>query len=485
MHVLRSRSALILAAALVCGVAVSITGARAADPVPVPAPVAVPPSDPRPNIVVVLTDDQRRDTLWAMPAVQRLLVERGITFRQAMVPTSLCCPSRATILTGRYAHTTRVFGNGDVGGARYGGWPRFYRTGAERETIAVALDRAGYHTGMFGKYLNYFHRSPRVAGAGYVPPGWDEFSVLMSPHGAYYKYRLSDGEAHGEAPEDYSTDVIAQRAVNFIQRAPADQPLLLFAWPYGPHAPYKPAPRHLDTMSDLPRYTPRTLFQSSQTMPQWMADREQVTQSDVDLVRQRQYEALQSVDDMVLAIDQALERTGRDRNTLFIFSSDNGYFWGEHRIIGKDSPYRDSTRVPMVLRWDGRAPAGARSDRLVLNVDIAATIAKAAGVRFPSDGMDMLGDRQRSGVVLEAMEGYHDRPPYCGWRSKNRMYVRWATGEEELYDYRSDPYEQHNLADRKRYDELRKRMKAKAKTACSPVPPGFRWSKRDWQPRFP
>lgn len=440
------------------------------DPTPSPAPA---PVDPRPDVVVVLTDDQRPETLAWMPEVQRLLVERGTTYRQAMVPTSLCCPSRATILTGRYAHTTRVFGNGDVGGGRLGGWPRFHRTGSEQRTVAVRMQQAGYRTGLVGKYLNYFGNR---AEPGHVAPGWDTFTVQMSKHGRYYRYRLSDGTAHGSEPQDYSTDVFASRAVDFVRSTPRDQPMFLFFAPYGPHAPYTPAPRHLGALEGrLPQYVPRTLRQPKRTMPRWMRARKSFTQAEVDLTRLRQHESMLSVDEAVASIHDALAETGRERDTLFVFTSDNGYFWGEHRIIGKDSPYQDSTRVPMVVRWDGRVPAGATSDRLVLNVDIAETVTTAAGVGMRTDGLDMLGVRRRSGFVLEAMTGYHERPPYCGWRTRNRMYVQWGTGEEELFDYRRDRYERRNRADEPAWQELRRRMRAKAKAACVPAPPAFRW----------
>jgi len=466
---------LALAAAALAGTLATAPGQAAVDPV-TPGPPTGRQLDPRPNIVVIVTDDQRRDTLRFMPAVQRLLVQQGTRYTNAMVPTSLCCPSRATILTGRYAHTTGVFGNGDVGGERWGGWSRFYATGAERRTVAVALQRAGYRTGLVGKYLNYFGRSESLLGPGYTPPGWDYFSALLSTHGAYYDYRLSDGGSYGRAPEDYSTDVFAARAVDFVTTAPASQPLFLYFAPYAPHKPYAPAPRHLGSLDGLlPTYTSPTLQQRSRTLPRWMRPRARATQADVDVIRQRQVESLLAVDEAVASIHQALQQLGRDRNTLYVFTSDNGYFWGDHRIIGKDGPYQDSTRVPMVVRWDGRVPAGVSSKRLVLNVDLAATIARAAGVSMRTDGLDMLGDRRRRGFLLEAMYGYNNRPAYCGWRTRNRMYVQWATGEEELYDYRLDPAEQRNLAGRPDWQKVRKAMRAQARDACVPKPPGMRW----------
>jgi arylsulfatase A-like enzyme len=443
-----------------------------------PAPSTTPPErraalpDPRPNVVVILTDDQRRDTLSHMPQVQRLLVQQGMTYRQAMVPTSLCCPSRSTILTGLYAHSSRVYGNGDVGGARLGGWRRFHRTGMEKRTMGVAFRRAGYRTAMIGKYLNYFGK----AKPGYVPPGWDRFSTLLSKHGAYYAYWLNDGTYHGITPQDYSTDVFAHQAAEFVRSTPAEQPLFLFFSPYGPHAPYKPAPRHDGALEGkLSRYVAPTLKQKLRTMPKWMRERVHVTQTEVDYTRQKQLESLLSVDDAVASVHQALSETGRADNTLFVFLSDNGYFWGEHRIIGKDAPYQDATRIPMVVRWDGHVPAGVTSGRIVLNVDVARTVTDAAGVSMRTDGLDMLGRKKRKGFVLEAMNGYHERPAYCGWRTKHRMYVRWATGEQELFDYRSDPNERRNLAHRRKWADVRKKMRAKARQHCTPEPPHYDW----------
>lgn len=445
--------------------AVAATGTPPADPPVVP--------EPRPNVVIVLTDDQRRESMTYMPSVQRLLVDQGTRYTQAMVPTSLCCPSRATILTGLYAHSTKVFGNGDVGGPRYGGWRRFNRAGMEERTLAVALHDVGYRTALVGKYLNYFGR---YTSPGYVPPGWDTFSTTLSSHGSYYGYRLNDGTYHGTAPEDYSTDVFAAKATEFIRSTPVEQPLFLFFAPFGPHAPYVPAPRHDGALKGaLPGYTAPTMYQKLSTMPRWMRKRRHFTQAAVDLTRQRQQETLLSVDEAVQGIHDALQETGRERETLFVFLSDNGYFWGEHRVIGKDAPYKDSTYIPLVVRWDGRVPAGVTDDRIVLNVDVARTVAAATGASMRTEGLDMFGPETRKGFVLEAMKGYNDRPAYCGWRTKNRMFVRWDGGEEELFDYRLDPAERLNLAEKPRWAGVGRSMSAKAFAACRPRLPNFNW----------
>lgn len=487
MHTRTTRATTGRAAAAVTSVATALSlltlvgpghpapASAVAAPSPAPSSTPVDPpatQDARPNVVLILTDDQRDGTFSTMPNV-RALQANGTTYTNAMVPTSLCCPSRSTILTGLYAHTSRLYGNGDVGGRRYGGWARFHQLGLEQRTLGTALDAVGYRTGLIGKYLNFFGRD---AAPGYVPPGWDTFDTFLSSHGSYYAYKLSDGTSHGSEPEDYSTDVLASRATEFISSTPAEQPLFLYFAPFGPHAPYNPAPRDVGSLDGkLAEYTATTLHQRLRTMPNWMAARLHYNQAEVDLTRQRQLEALMSIDDAVGEIVRALRDAGREQNTLIVFMSDNGYFWGEHRIIGKDAPYKRATEIPMVLRWDGHVPAGGTNPRIVLNVDVARTIAHAVGARMPTDGLDILGSRTRKGFVLEAMNGYNNRPAYCGWRSRHRMYVRWATGEQELYDYRLDPQEARNLAHRKRWRKVRAAMKAKAYAACRPRPPHFRW----------
>lgn len=444
--------------------------ATPSDQSPAPPPDLV-LDDGRPNVVLIVTDDQRRDTLPYMPAVQELLVQRGTSYSSAMVPTSLCCPSRATILTGLYAHSSKVFGNGDVGGPRYGGWRRFHRAGMENRTLAIALQQVGYRTGLVGKYLNFFGK---YAPPGYVPPGWDTFTTTMSTHGSYYAYRLNDGTVHGVEPQDYSTDVFAGRAVEFIRSTPVDQPLFLYFAPYAPHAPYIPAPRHDGALSGaLSSHVAPTLHQRLSALPRWMQKRLHTSQAKVDRTRQGQLESLLAVDEAVRAIHDTLRETGRQSDTLFIFMSDNGYFWGEHRIIGKDSPYKDSTNIPMVARWDNHIPAAGVDDRLVLNVDIAGTVASVAGATMSTEGLNMFGAQKRRGFVLEAMKGYNNRPAYCGWRTRNRMFVRWDSGERELFDYRLDPHERRNLAHSPQWAGVRRSMQAKAAQACSPRLPHF------------
>ena len=191
-----------------------------------------------PNIILILTDDQRFDTLKVMPEVRRHLVARGMTLRRAIVTNPLCCPSRATILTGRYSHTTGVYFNSGP----FGGWPAFQPS--ESSTIATALDAAGYRTALIGKYINGYKgpRSLCPVRAGIV-------GCVSLSDGAYYNYEMFD-DAAGPGlsllrfrPVEYSTDVIRRKAVGFIRSSPVDTPFFLMLTPYAPHGPMTPAPR--------------------------------------------------------------------------------------------------------------------------------------------------------------------------------------------------------------------------------------------------
>lgn len=432
---------------------------------------------PRPNVVLIVTDDQRADTLASMPRTNRLLVDKGVTFDNGMVPTNLCCPSRASILTGLFSHTTRVYGNGDVGGSRFGGWAQFHRRGLEYRTIATALNRRGYRTGFFGKYLNDFSK---MSPDGYTPPGWDNFTAFKYSRGAYFGYRLTDGSYHGTRKRDYSTDVLARRATRFVRRTPGRQPVFVMFAPYGPHSPYVPAPRDAGQVKPVPAaQLPAALRAVRQrpeadTLPRWMR-RRQTNAATQQAVRSGQTAALLAVDDAVASLVRTMRRQGRVRNTMFVFLSDNGYLWGEHGMVGKDNAYDGGIRIPMVLRWDGHVRRGTVDDRLALNVDVAGTIADATGARMQTEGLDLLGARTRRGFPVEAMAGYRGRPAYCGWRTKRYLYVRYDTGRTELYDYATDPFEQRNLAGDPSVEAVQTRLRTRAARQCRPEPPGFDW----------
>ena len=384
-----------------------------------------------------------------------------------MVPTSLCCPSRSTILTGLYAHTSRLFGNGDVGGPRYGGWRRFHRLGLEKRTLGPALQAAGYRTALIGKYLNFFGKySP----PGYVPPGWDTFAAFMSSHGSYYAYHLSDGTYYGLEPQDYSTDVLASRATDFISSTPVDQPLFLYFAPFGPHAPYTPRPArprdagrqahavHGRDAAPAPAHHARLDAEPTALQPGRGRQDPAASARGADVDRRRR------------RVDRAVAPAGQPGpgHPVRVHVGQRLLLGRAHASSARTRPTTQSTRIPMVMRWDGHTPPACTSGRIVLNVDIARTIAAATGASMETDGLDILGAKARKGFVLEAMDGYNYRPAYCGWRTKNRMFVQWDTGEQELFDYRLDPAEAHNLAHRKSWRPVANAMRAKAYAACRP-----------------
>ena len=458
------RSLFVIVGSLVLAAAFSVT----------PSSVAVGAGPTPPNVVIFVSDDQAKGTMDAMPAVRALIAREGVTLTNGIIPTSICCPSRAALLSGRYARSTGVYKN--VG--TNGGWPTFNSSGAEDRTIAVALQDAGYRTGLFGKYLNGYGG---LAPSGYVPPGWDQFRAIYNPDGkpalsanAYHDYNLhgtGDDVSYGSEASDYSTDVITSESVQFINSAPADQPLFLYYATTGPHAPFTPAPRHIGTWPN------ETLNPAAYTLtlnrPKWRPDTT-LSQRKWITKQASAHEALMSVDEGVEAVVNALG--DRVDNTLFVYLSDNGLQFGEHGLSKKNEPYSGSTEVPMYLRWNGAIPAGTKSTSPVTNADLTATIADAAGVSlFRPDGVSFFSATRPRGVVLEAVSSA-SHPAYCGYRTRRFMYVEYDMRKgREFFDYRDDPDELVNKVKWNRYTNRVAVLRDEAMSGCSPTPEGFDW----------
>ncbi|HET9944221.1 MAG TPA: sulfatase, partial [Actinomycetes bacterium] len=431
--------------------------------------------DRPPNIVLVLTDDQRPDTVRWMPTVTRRIRDKGTRFSRVVASTPTCCPSRASIVTGRYARDTGVYGNT----APNGGWRTFLANGNEQHTLATALHAQGYRTGLVGKYFNGFAQNDHGAPSGHRPPGWDLFLTFATETGAYLDYTLTDGTVGGRHVDDYSTDVLGDRAARFVRRTPADQPLFLMFTPYAPHKPYRPPLRHRGTL-DLPSYRPDSVTHSVRDKPAFLRDRPRVPQHAIDTIRTRQQEMLLAVDEAVAGVLRSLRRSGRLDNTLVVYMSDNGLLIGDHHTIGKDMPYRFATDVPLLLRWDGHVPAGAVDKRLVSTVDVTETILTAAGATMPTSGVDLMAPPVRDHVVLEGrpwqrLDGSVPHPGFCGVRTERWLFVRWGDGFEELYDHRFDRSETVNrVADPARLP-VADTLRDTARTSCVPEPPGFTW----------
>lgn len=426
----------------------------------------------RPNIVLILTDDQRADAISLMPFLQRELVQRGVVFANAVVSTPLCCPSRATLLTGRYAHRHGTYRNAGP----YGGVASF----RDGETLPVWLDRAGYTTALVGKYLNGY-RGRRV------PPGWDRWRAFSWGWG-YFGYRLVDERGRlrhfGYAPGDYSTDVLAREAVKFVRRA--HTPFFLLFAPAAPHEPAVPAPRDRDRLAELgPHASPNLDEEDVSDKPVYVRAQPRLGPRLLQAAaryREAQLESLLSVDRAVRAILTALRQRGALEHTILIYTSDNGVTWGEHRLRAglKAVPYEETIRVPLIFRWDALPVTPHTEEALVANVDLAPTIADLAGVPMPRpDGRSLVplllgGSRAPREIVLEYLHAPRWKiPSYCGLRGERYKYVLYETGEEELYDLLADPYELENLASSERYAHLRDLLRERTARACSPPPPGF------------
>jgi len=444
-------------------------------------------ADNRPNIVFVLLDDldATASPYWdALPSTHKLLQERGVTFDQAFAPTPICCPARSTILTGKYGHNTGVLTNG----GDQGGWGTFYKNGNEAKTMAVWLQNAGYHTGLIGKYLNGIEADPT-----HVPQGWSEwYGAVDNLFYFGYGYTLNENGTlvqYGNTEADYNTDVVANKAVDFIRRATPSggerQPFMLYVAPTAPHLPLPPARRH----SNNPYRTalaPRTENYNEVDVsdkPFWLRASAKLRASIVDAWNDVDYQnrmgSLYAVDEMVEQIVTALDERGELENTWIIFTSDNGYNLGSHRLIHKMAPYEESIRVPLVIVGPdvNTKLRGQRVNAMTLEMDFAPTIAEIAGVAIPSDvdGQSLLpllrgepvaawrDDMLLQYVTAGAANGVgaelpawffvmlgQDIPTYRALRNSTNLYVEWydnpkISHEYELYDLASDPFQLTNL----------------------------------------
>jgi N-acetylglucosamine-6-sulfatase len=449
----------------------------------------------RPNIIFILTDDLDAKSIDAMPKLKSLLVDRGITFSNFFVSYALCCPSRASILRGQYAHNTGVLGNRPP----VGGFEKFHELGRESSIVATWLKAAGYRTGYFGKYLNGY---PLNAASTYVPPGWDEWDSPIT-NSAYrmFNYRMNENGkivTYGATPGDYITDVLARKAVDFIGRGGA--PFFIHLATYAPHGPATPAPRHaaLFAGARAPR-GPSFNEADVSDKPRWLQSRPQLTARQIarlDVLHRRRLQSLQAVDDLIATLIDTLRTTAELQRTYIFFSSDNGFHLGERRLpAGKNTAYEEDIRVPLIVIGPG-LPAGRMVDHLAVNIDLAPTWAELAGAPAPAfvDGrslVPLLGesppplDRWRQAFLIEHFseqrrtDDIDPEPPddpseppqfaaravptLAAVRTRTYVYIEYATGDREFYDVQRDPFELQNVAgtaSRSLLEELAARLAA-------------------------
>ena len=413
------------------------------------------------NVVVLLTDDQNPGEVEAMRNVQRLLVDRGVTFANSFVNFPLCCPARATLFTGQYAHNHGVLGNHLPEGG-YG------RLDAEN-SLPVWLTDAGYRTAYMGKYMQ---------GVRYtIPPGWQTWRAKGGPtEYQYFDYTLNEnGELveYGSRPRDYSDTVISRKAASYIRRyGRGARPFFLMLGYSAPHVRGgedrdcgpQPAPRDEGRFGDIPFPRSPSFNDKDPNKPKKVRAHP-MTSEDKERVIARYRCRLESVlaaDRGVARIVAALRRTGSLRDTYVVFTSDNGLIQGEHRIRGgKEQPYEEAIRVPLVIRGPG-IPQGETSRSTVVNADLAPTIAAIAGAKpgVTIDGESLLPlarhpsrtptrDLPIEGAGFEAV------------RTPRYMYAERETGETELYDLERDRFQLDNRAGEPRLAAVQARLAAR------------------------
>jgi len=374
------------------------------------------------NIVVIMTDDQNTDSLPVMRKLMSFPEGSWVNFTNAFANNSLCCPARATVLTGQYSHVTGVTDNENGENLN------------DTNTLPVWLDHAGYQTGLIGKYLNNY---PWDKGTGYVPPGWDLFQV----------------------PTKVGVDKLTELAVDFINNS--NSPFFLYLAYHAPHNPARTLHRYANAEVYLPPDPPNFNEADISDKPQWVRDLEPLSQSTIDawhaerLASQR---ALLGVDDGLQRIVEALKAKGQLDNTMIIFMSDQGFSWGSHRRIGKHCAYEECSKFPLLIRYPGLT--GNRDEsRLVSNVDLAATIAEYAGItpELPQNGKSFIpfitntATDWKEEVLLERLPTGTGWFVFYGIRVPGWKYVEYLNGDKELYDLNADPYELQNLANKPEY----------------------------------
>ena len=495
-----------------------------------------------PSFVVIQTDDQTLDGLYAtakaypgapdtraMPATLDLIAKKGITFNRYYVSYPLCCPSRVSLLTGRYAHNHNVRGNVSPNG----GYVGFSFRGAMTHNLATWLQADGYHTIHIGKFLNGYGEEPWDNGTT-VPPGWESWYTILDSDRTHYYYGYSmdiNGQVAGPfgdpgswesreygirddigcpfAPANglpcyHVTDQLTNLATSEIRATPAERPFYLQLDYTGPHGDFRrpagpePTPRHYDWFrgASMPHDEEEGLDEGNVSdKPRFIREADHLSPSERHtylVYWQKQLEALRDIDDGVRQVVSTLSQMGRLNNTYIIFTSDNGFFFGEHRLLGgKFLAYEPATHLPLLIRGPGIKP-NTSTGELAANIDIAPTVLELAGAKADKsiDGHSLVpfmrdADlRTRRPILFESFVETNDveaqgalsipgdqsgashasasasadlnrdtahasllAPPkdYSGIRLGPYKYIAWPDGEKELYDINRDPYELNSI----------------------------------------
>lgn len=418
----------------------------------------------RPNVLFILTDDQRWDMMSCAghevlhtPHMDRLAAE-GTRFENAFVTNSLCAPARATCLTGRYSHSHDVFTNP-------GPRAETMQVPGDIATFPELFQDAGYHTRLIGKWHLSNFRHPR---------GFDRW-VSIPGQGDYYNPQLIFDGSEKKVP-GYTTDLLTDYAIDFVNSPPADRPWMLYLSYKAPHLPYDPHDRYLEPFKNHTFELPETYDDSREGEPPWRAEMRKAGWSDRHVGPDRIQRTLRGYHGLVKGIDvnlgrlwKALERTGQWENTVIVFIGDNGHMLGENGLFQKMRMYEPSIRVPLIVR-DPRRAAGRVRSEMALNNDVMPTLLDAAGLPIPQSVqgrslLPLLDDSQpaewRDAFLYEHLHTRHLSPMVRGVRTERWKYTEYYVPGEfvELFDLRSDPNERRNLADDPAHAETRGRLR--------------------------
>ncbi|HEY7873776.1 MAG TPA: sulfatase [Actinomycetota bacterium] len=424
-------------------VAAALVAATASSTLPGPhgaAPSTAHAQEFLPNFVIIVSDDQRTG-LEMMPKTQRRLGGKGVSFPNAFTTTPFCCPARASIMTGRYAHNTDVHTGADA------------RKLDQSTTVQHYLQQAGYHTALFGKYLNSWSVSVEL-------PRFDEWAFFNRSKHAY-----QDGtwNVNGTVKriKKYSTTYLEHKARRFVEsraRKEPSKPWYMYVASAAPHAPYLPERKYRRAPVGRLELTPAILEDDLSDKPSWAQVKHVRPESTARHLRTRQHRTLMSVDDMVGDLVRTLRAAGELDETYIFYISDNGLMWGEHGLAGKAVPYMPAVSVPFLMRAPG-GPKGFEDERLVANIDIAPTIMDAAGLQAtnaPMDGHSLLDAAiSRDRLLLEYYDekkpGGESRfaaPSWASIQTFDSQFTEYYSPTDhatlqarELYDLVADPYQ--------------------------------------------
>jgi N-acetylglucosamine-6-sulfatase len=474
-----------------------------------------------PNIVVIITDDQRAELMDRMPTVTSELVGHGMRFNRAFAVDPLCCPSRLSFLRGQYSHSTGMY-NVQY---QWGGFHYAHASALENQTLPVWLHQAGYFTAETGKYLNGYNK------ADWIPPGWDFWRGMMEPGYPPGKWSVSVQGAK-QTPNAYSTDALADYAVQGIQ-ASGSQPLFLWTAFYGPHNPSIPPPRYSSDalapgcasvdVTSLPAFNEPAidLVDHMTDKPRWIRSRGPYSPARIAELQasyKNQCRSLLADDDGVARILAALEvKDPGLLNTIIVFTSDQGVEDGEHQAEAKKVPWDGSSKLPFVVRADGLlGDVRSQNDDLILNIDLAptvlalagatglpgcsakndvyATTCRARGGQFDGKSFSPLFTEQnytpRTAFLIEHWDPTTVKgkvPIYCAVRTASGLLVRYFADAKngpdwEGYDLTNDPNMLHSLVYSEKdgvarfrpggqtlYDALRPQLVS----LCNPLPPEY------------